>query len=230
VPAATPTASGAAYTSAVLGDRPLGYWRLGERSGTTAQDQVGTFPGTYTGSNALGSTGALAGDADTADGLNGTNAWVSVPYSPVLNPAVFSVELWAYPTGGGGKYRGAASSRSYPNGWVLYAGSNDRWQFWFNSGSGMVTVSGGTVSLNKWQHVVATFDGKTARLYVNGVLGGSGTTSAGFTASKAGPLALGQSEPGTNFWFPGRLDEAAIYGSALTAPQVQSHYKIGTGT
>ena len=35
-----------AYAAAVLADSPTAYWRLGEASGTTAADEVGTYDGT----------------------------------------------------------------------------------------------------------------------------------------------------------------------------------------
>ena len=43
--AATPTAS---YSQDVLAASPVSYWRLGETSGTSAADETGRNPGTYT--------------------------------------------------------------------------------------------------------------------------------------------------------------------------------------
>ena len=150
-----------------------------------------------------------------------------MPYSASLNPTSFSVEIWAKATGGVGTYRGVIASRSYPNGWVLYAASNNTWQFWVNNGAGMLMVSGGAVTLNAWTHLVGTFSGTTARLYVNGVLAGTGTVTS-YQPQTAKPLAIGQSEPGSGFFFPGSLDEPAVYGSALTASQIQNDYVLGT--
>jgi hypothetical protein len=81
---------------------------------------------------------------------------VSVPYAASLNPASFSVEVWANPGGGAGTYRGVVASRAYPQGWVLYAGAGNAWEFWVNSGSGMLLVTGGSVVLNAWTHLVGT--------------------------------------------------------------------------
>lgn len=55
-----------AYATAVLADSPAGYWRVGEGSGTVANDSA-TSPhnGTYTGTPTLGVAGAVA-DGDTA--------------------------------------------------------------------------------------------------------------------------------------------------------------------
>ena len=39
---------------------------------------------------------------------------------------------------------------------------------------------------------------------------------------------IGQAEAGDNFYFSGQLQEAALYGTALTPAQIQRHYSVGT--
>src|ERR1039458_8802746 len=39
--------AGGSYRSTVLADSPVAYWRLGETSGTTAADQMGSYPLAY---------------------------------------------------------------------------------------------------------------------------------------------------------------------------------------
>ena len=57
----------------------------------------------------------------------------------------------------------------------------------------------------------------------------AGQAPAGsYTAQSSRPLEIGQGEPGSALYFPGRVDEAAVYGKALTATQVQTHYRIGS--
>ena len=82
-----------------------------------------------------------------------------------------------------------------------------------------------------WQHVVATFDGSTARLYRNGAQVFSQAVS-GTLATTANPLRWGDAFTGgvdANF-LGGGLDEAAVYGAALSAAQISSHYSSGTTT
>jgi hypothetical protein len=80
------------------------------------------------------------------------------------------------------------------------------------------------VTLNQWTHVVGTYDGTTARLYVNGALVAS--TGAGLTQNTQRPLriASGTTETTPQFFLPGRVDEVAVYASALAAARVQAHY------
>jgi hypothetical protein len=161
-------------------------------------------------------------------GFNGTTQYVQAPYAATLNTPQFSVEIWARPSGGAGLYRGLMASRVYPQGWALYIGTDGTWEFWVNSGADMLAIwSANAVTLNTWYHVVGTFDGTTSKLYVNGALVASGTVTT-YTAQTSNPLEIGQSEPGDNLYFPGRLEETAVYGTALTASQVQHHYSVGT--
>jgi hypothetical protein len=51
----------------------LGYWRLGERSGTTAADVTGRAPGSLLGGVSLGARGGLSLDADTAARFDGVD-------------------------------------------------------------------------------------------------------------------------------------------------------------
>ena len=160
------------YSQQVLADSPRAYWRLGEASGTSAADSSGNNrTGTYLNTPTLSQTGALAGDANTAVAFNGTDEYVNVPYNAALNPAAFTVEAWANVTGGQGSFRSLVTSRDYApgnaRGFVLYAAPDNTWQFWIGSGDWNI-VYGPAVQLNTWTHLAATYDGTTARMYVNG--------------------------------------------------------------
>jgi len=120
------------------------------------------------------------------------------------------------------------ASRQYPTGWVLYLVPDGTWEFWVNSGAAMITISSNPATLNAWQHLVGTFDGTTATLYVNGVAAGSAAVTSSYQPQTGTVLEIAQGEPGDNFYFAGQLEEAALYGAALSPTQVQRHYSIGT--
>ena len=84
-----------AYVDVVDGLSPVGYWRLGESSGTTANDRSGnTLNGTYNGAS-LGATGALNGDSDTAVDFDGFNDDMITVSSTTLRLAEdMSVSFW----------------------------------------------------------------------------------------------------------------------------------------
>jgi hypothetical protein len=180
-------------------------------------------------SPALGQPGALFNDPAKSVAFNGTTQFAQVPYAAGLNPSTFSVEVWAYPTGSAGTYHGVLASYAYPLGWVLYRGDDGGWQFWVNSGSTMTSVwSNAPATPNTWYHLVGTFDGTNVILYVNGVAAATTGVATGYQAPSGNPLEIAQSDPVDILYFPGRLEEAAVYGTALSAAQVQHHYSVGT--
>lgn len=80
-----------------------------------------------------------------------------------------------------------------------------------------------------WNHIVATYDGATLRLYVNGQAAGSIAATDSVVASsrftfcnEVGGWDL--SDPGNRN--PG-MDEVAVYSNVLTAAQIAEHYRLG---
>src|SRR6266704_1952588 len=83
------------YPQTVLHDNPSFYWRLGETSGTTAQDRSGHGrTGIYESGTTLGLPGAIAGDTNTAVGLDGRSRGYITSAKIIDNPQPFSIELW----------------------------------------------------------------------------------------------------------------------------------------
>ena len=139
-------------------------------------------------------------------GFNGTDEYVDVPYLAALNPAQVTVEAWAYPTGGQGTYRSIVTSRDYApgnaRGYILYASSANTWQLWLGNGDWTV-VYGPPIVLNQWTHLVGTYDGTTARLYVNGALAAFSTTTYLQNALRPLRIASGATDktsPHTTCW------------------------------
>jgi hypothetical protein len=100
-PRAIPGRSRIAYEQAVLADRPVAYWRLGEASGPTAVDSTGHgHEGKYHGHPTYGETGAIEGDRNTAVGLHG-HEYVEIPdsvhFSQPESHAGLTVEVWMRP-------------------------------------------------------------------------------------------------------------------------------------
>ena len=191
------TVQAASYQSTILGDNPVGYWRLGESSGTTAANigSLGTVEnGTYT-SVTLGATGALVGDANTAASFNGTSSTLLAPYSNKLNTAVFSIECWVNPsTASQANYAAAINNRvatSY-QGYTFYAppnATNAQWQFWTGNGSSWNYQSGPLLISNQWAHMVGTYDGTNSTFYVNGAL--ATTAPVVFVPNSSSALQVG---------------------------------------
>lgn len=90
------------YSSAVLSDVPVVYYRLNESADTTATDASGNgYDGTYYGSLTYSQTGAIIDDPDTAILFPGSGGVLSLPL--VVNAstwAQYTLEVWIKMTGG----------------------------------------------------------------------------------------------------------------------------------
>ena len=92
--------------------------------------------------------------------------------------------------------------------------------------TGSLVISNITVPLGSWAHVVGTYDGSIARIYVNGTLAGNLPVS--------GPLVSGDSllcigshspvMPSDRNWFRGVIDEVRVYSRVLSELEIQAHY------
>jgi RHS repeat-associated protein len=225
--AATP--SGAAlplYEDTVLADSPVGFWPMGETSGNVATDLTQTYNGQDFGSYTQGDAGPGVRFPNKALNLSGTNAYVRLDHTTLLEPSAVTVEAWIKPSSvpvfdtlifiSPQSGNGENSTNGY---YLMLDGS-------LNGGNGKVAFSAGTgittaaaLPLGVWSYVVATSDGTAARIYVNGKESGA---NAGAGPSYGG--APNFDALITRFGMPGDIADVAIYGSALTAAQIAGHY------
>ncbi len=237
------------YPAEVLALKPLTYWRFND-TGTfsytaTNLGTAGTADnGTYSDPTYMeGQPGALVGSTNTAARFDGSTSKIDVPFDAALNPASFSVECWAKVEGGAGNYRSPVTSRESASGvtagYIIYAGSDNIWQFWTGNGSSWNSViapaTNGAVVTNVWTHLVGTYDAtsQTMSFYINGALVGQGTNMTVAPVGTVGsprPLRVGAgaTEGAGNYWFNGDVDEVAVYPSVLTPDQVAANYATGT--
>lgn len=210
------------YAEAVITNSPIGYWRLGELSGTTAFDCVGGNNGTYT-SPILGQAGALAPDTDKCVRFNGVSAYAGTGRSLVNNLAAFTMEGW---------FKLAAAPAK-----MGFWGQNDAIEFGLASATSLQiwTPGGGSVSvayswgLGSWHHIATVGNGTDIRIYVDGNLVGTGGNATGNYGSSgyAFNIAGGGIFDATGNWFNGFVDEVALYSKALSAAEVKRHYLLG---
>lgn len=217
------------YTAQVLADEPVGYWRLGESSGTAAQDTSGlSNHGAYTGAVMPGLPGALAGDPDTAAELMG--GYVSVSDSGSLSPTgPFTLEAWVN-LNDVCTQQGVVEKYDAPafNGYLMRVTPGGRLSAFTLGGDGQAAaVTGQSVVMpGEWHHVVAVYDGTNLSVYLDGELDGSVATSIDPLDGLA-DLKLGARGDDAAERLRGGLDEVAVYDHALTAERIQHHYTLG---
>jgi glucose/arabinose dehydrogenase len=187
---------------------------------------TGTAFGDASGNNNSGSLSGATwapGRFGTAVLFDGVDDLASIADSASLDlTAGMTLEAWVYPQALSGWRTILLKERSGHLAYALY-GNTD-----LSSPSGEISTSAaGAVArgssrlpLNVWTHVAATYDGTTVRLFVNGVLAGSGAANGSILTS-GDPLRIG----GNTVWgeyFAGRIDEVRVYNRALSAAELQA--------
>lgn len=218
-----------AYATMVIADEALGYWRLGDTSGTTAIDSSGNGRnGTYRNSPSLNQASLLAGDQTNASVLFQTNEDVTIADNAAWDTIGVTLEAWINTT--------HSASRQH----IIARGSQHQLRVMETTGFLSFVVFVGSVANvfttdvpvndGRDHHVVGTYDGTSADSYVTVYVDGvqvSRTAQTGSLDPQATTLEIG-SVGGTSY-FNGNIDEAAVYGYGLTPAQVLTHYQAGSG-
>ncbi|MCL4789693.1 MAG: immunoglobulin domain-containing protein [Verrucomicrobia bacterium] len=230
------------YESTLVSQAPVGYWRLNETlqpqniPGAANAGSLGASGlGNYVNFPVRGLPGPFAGS--TAVGLDGGSQSVTTPWVAGLNGNSFSVELWVNPAIVPA-FRYVASSvvmASPRSGWYLaqddggvFGAGNAFVVRMFNQNATVQTVQLAaplTGPAGTWYHLVLTYDGTTAALYMNGVQ--VTNAPAAYVPNVSAAFTVGCRSDNT-FHFPGEAAEAAMYTTALSPAQVAAHYNAAT--
>jgi hypothetical protein len=198
----------------------VSWWR-GEGN---AADSAGTSSGTLAGGTAFD-----LGQVGQAFRFDGVDDRVEIPNFGSFTRA--TVQAWAYREGATNTRESLISYKEGDNpncGFLLslnedgvsqrprmYVQVNGGWQF-----------AEGTQPLpfGRWTHLAGTYDGQEIRLYVDGVLAAVTAAAGNMTQcnQKTGLGMRASLNPSYPFFFPGRLDEVAVFDRALSANEVQA--------
>jgi hypothetical protein len=98
-----------------------------------------------------------------------------------------------------------------------------------SSSAAGLTVAAPVNPAGTWCHLVITYDGTTAVIYTNGVaaMNASGPFVANTNTTDAFTVGCRST---LNFFWPGQAAEVAMYGTALSAGRVSTHYSTATTT
>ena len=202
----------------------VSYWRLGEASGSTVCDSVGSNPGSYRPGATLGVAGALAGDPDSAVALDGSNGSASVPATASLNVGDrFTIEAWVR------RQRTGVTE-------TIASKQNNSWLLEFNDANQLtlrrstvadVVSSTSAITDTAWHYLAATKDGASVHLYIDGRDVTGPVLSPQTMADNTQPLEIGDSI--SSSYLQGTVDELALYNNALNASQIANHYSTATG-
>lgn len=224
---------GRTYMTTVVADSPLAYWRLGETSGATFADSTSTgYNMTASGSgHSYNQTGALAADTNGSLQVSGSGFMCRTSGATSLT-GTFTVEAWVYPTASSGTF-GIMGSRFSADSSFDMKYMNGQFHGDIGTGSAWLSTAADTPTnystLNTWYHVVYVVTPTGYTIYVNGVSAGNGSwaSSTPVLFNSTHDLCIGSSASNNFEMFQGKIDEVAIYSTALTAQQVAKHYNSG---
>jgi Concanavalin A-like lectin/glucanases superfamily len=219
-------AASSSYSSAVLGAGPVAYWRLSEPAGPTVFDNSGHGNnGSTNGGISFGVAGAISdgGDSDPAMSFNGSNTYIqtSLDVSQAALPST-TWEAWVYPT-------------NVSNGQTIMGSRNTTDDRSLDISNGYFEVGNASsgkwravvADQNQWQHIALVYTPNSITFYKNGLPISCSCGLGPFTNSN--PLTIGRDPLWGTSYFSGRLDEVAVYATALELTAIQTHFENGTG-
>ena len=200
----------------------IGYWKFEERRGTAATDISGSGnDGTLFGPKRIAMTNGFALEFD------GRDDYVEIVANPDLNNLdTVTMSAWINPHVDGHWHvmdKGDGDKRIYAEGANRTLDGRIRY-----SGSHAYSQSvGGTIELNKWQHIAMTWSRATnrTRLYHNGAEVQYSTQEIGSGSvldDTTYPFIIGaRGALGDVTFFDGLMDEVRLYEYALTEQEIQ---------
>ena len=201
-------------------DGPTGLWLLGDPvAPANAFDSMpyltgGKNPAAINGTVTFGVAGVFVGlNAATFDGTTGylSSAWQSAPGN------AWALEAWINSSSGTTQQTAVGTS-------AVNLGLNASGQAFLTDGTH--TIVGSTALNGAWHYLAATWDGTTARLYVDGSQVGTSTTVTGNTTATA--MTIGRDQGASSHFWNGKLAAVGIYPNTLSAAAIANHNTWGT--
>lgn len=224
---------------------PVGYWKLDENTGTTANDSSSNA---NTGTITAGTGGWTTGKLGSTYNFDAANTLVDAGSgTSFANLAAVTISGWIYPKSEGetndGKIicyssGGSACPGSTDVGWGLGVGTTVN-GLTFTAGydsTDLLRQSGSNFwTANQWQYVTITWDGSTTasniKMYINGIEEDSyGTTTDASTTraddNTATILIGAASNVGVRVW-DGFIDDLKVYNYVRTPTQIIEDMNAG---
>jgi hypothetical protein len=225
-----------AYAVAVYADSPMSLWRLGDASGTTSNDTVGTFETLVLSNITVNQAVLNPVDAGPSISCNGTSSQATGVVTPhTYSLTAFTIEAWIKPAAvnlatGNTISESSSTVDGTPN-CEIYLANTALAAVFRDASTGIVaaTFPGVVLAANTVYHVVVTWTGTTLVGYVNGV--SQTPTYTNQVALSSLTLSLPQiavhNLTTKTRWFSGLIADVAWYPAVLSGARVLAHYNAG---
>jgi hypothetical protein len=186
-------------------------------TGTTWFDLAGSNNGTLTNGPTFNSTN---GGSIVFDGVDDYVTFLQVP--SLTNQ--LTMECWFYLNA----IQSQSQNRLISNGdwYVIYLGSTSQLSFYMNNQGGYIYSTGNSF-LNSWNHIVATYDGTSRAIYINGIL--KTTANASGNVPNGNILNIGAYQNQSKYTINGRMPIMRIYNKGLSSTEVRQNYNAQKG-
>ncbi len=216
----------------------IAYWKMDETSGNSSIDLVGGHNATWH------TTQVVDGKIGKGQNIWASNSWLSVDDTTAFSQDYMTVAGWIKPTrfmaddfASIFNYRPSSNNAGMTLEYAGYAGlANGQLQCQLNINNpntptrvALVSSVDQKITLNTWNHVACSYDGTTAKLYINGTL----------VQSFAVNGTMHRLDSGMNLWIGrnlisneaiyGHVDEMGYWGRALTQTEINELYNGGQG-
>lgn len=210
-------------------DNIVSYWKLDEASGNAA-DSAGSNTLTNTNTATFGAA-KINNGAYLASASSQYFVKTSPSGIPVGNSAR-SFNVWYYSPDASTVQKnhcligyGAASNYALQHFGIGWDGVSSSSLVW--NGYAADVIQNYTFLNNTWYMLTGTFNGTTARVYVNGTELGAGTNVSNWNTSSS-DLNVGRSIQ-VAYYLNGRMDEVGIWSRALSGAEITELYNAGAG-
>mgnify|MGYP000932915737 CR=1 FL=1 len=197
---------------------PVGYWNLDDATGTTAKDLSGNGNnGTLTN----GPTWTTAGKYGGAVSFDGTDDYIIISDSDSISlKNNFTFNAWIKPGSSCPSSYCMIFNKEHEYEWAISAGKI-YYAVQITSPTWAWQDTGVTVNLDEWAFVNLVYDtsSQTIKLYKNGILVYTRSSSTGDITQSESSLRIGSRDAGEAY-FPGLIDDVKIYNYARTQKQI----------
>jgi len=209
-----------------------GFWTFAEGAGDICYDGSGRgIDGTFDNMEAADWLTGQTGCPQLVEGYNrpmlfdGSSEYVTLSSASVAGASAGTVSTWIYMTGAAVDHATIYTCQVGAN-WVdmrltLNISSPNKIRFHLANGTTSITnyLISSALNYNQWYHVAGTYDGTTAKIYIDGSLDATYSTTVTPGSFTPGFTGIGWMASGARY-FPGIINEVAVYDSALTLAQV----------
>jgi Concanavalin A-like lectin/glucanases superfamily/Calcineurin-like phosphoesterase len=194
----------------------IGYWSFDADSGSIVTDASGNNNGVVHGSPEY-----VAGVHSKAIIFDGTTDFIKIPAGSKKwrNLKQLTLMGWFYRDDGAEGVTGIDKAQNYRLTAIAVNGTSAKWKFSVvdNKGKFHSLTSPKAVKNNEWHHIAGTYDGKTLKLYIDGIEVKSRDDI--FEIKDAGGnFEIGRRDVAR--YFKGKIDEVGVYSTALSQEEI----------